>query len=116
MVQQVPDLQYIRLRKTQLTDESIRAIATKYNTKLQKLDICLCDQITNHSLQYIYENCTQLEKLYLSWITSCTNDDVKNILYNCSSLKILKLEGCKNITSEVIIKANKLNYFRHWNV
>jgi hypothetical protein len=106
MVYQISELKFIRLRRTTLTDVSIHAITTTYTSSLLKLDLCLCDQMTSSALINIYENCPNIEKLYLSWIYSCTDADVKNILFKCTSLKALKLEGCKNITSEVRLWRN----------
>ncbi|CAI5495145.1 unnamed protein product [Closterium sp. Naga37s-1] len=77
-------------------DEHVVAIAKRFGTSLQRLNLASNKRIGQAALEAIGAHCTQLQAL---WLTNGTFDDAALMpIASCHQLKVLGLGNCRSIT------------------
>lgn len=106
-ISECQNIQKLYLRGVEVTDVSIKEIATKCN-KLKRLDISKCKRISSKSIDVLGHECPRLQVLKLRGCTLLNDKIVKSIgeIGTLPNLRTLDIVGCKEISK------NGINWFK----
>ncbi|KAJ3596739.1 hypothetical protein NHX12_003142 [Muraenolepis orangiensis] len=104
MVEACPNLLYLNLSCTPLTNEALQALS-RSSLNLQYLSLAYCHRFTDKGLKYLTtgKGCHDLVHLNLSGCTQMTVDGFQHISTACPSLKEIVINDMATLSDECVV-------------
>lgn len=103
LVRQSKNLISLDIGYRKFSDTAITAVA-RHCSKLIKLDISGCVQITDIGITEVARNCLNLESLDIFYCNKITDNGVIEVARHCSKLLSLDIVNCSKITDKSVIE------------